>query len=93
MNNETYEATVTIENELGLHARAATLFVQIASRYQAEIFVNKDGREVSGKSIMGVLTLVASKGSTLLLKGSGPDAQEAIEALRSLIADRFGEIR
>lgn len=85
------EVTLTIENELGLHARAATMFVQTASKFEAEIIVHKDGREVNGKSIMGVLTLVASKGSQIHLRAEGRDAEEALGALEKLVADKFGE--
>ena len=87
------EARITIENELGLHARAATMFVRVAGKHESEIFVSKDGREVNGKSIMGVLTLVASKGSQIKLRAEGPDAKFAIAALRQLVADKFGEDR
>lgn len=85
------EVTLTIENELGLHARAATMFVQTASKFTSEITVHKDGREVNGKSIMGVLTLVASKGSQIHIRAEGPDAQDALAALEKLVADKFGE--
>ncbi len=87
------EATLRIENELGLHARAATLFVQITSKYESTITVTKDGRDVNGKSIMGVLTLVASKGSEIHVRAEGPDAEEVIESLRRLVKDKFGEDR
>jgi phosphocarrier protein HPr len=87
----TTEVVLTIENELGLHARAATLFVQVASKFCSDIFVTKDGREVSGKSIMGVLTLVASKRSKICVKASGSDAEEALLALSELVANKFGE--
>ncbi len=88
-----YEATLTIRNELGLHARAATVFVQMASGYQADVFITKDGREVNGKSIMGVLTLVASKGTQIHLRAEGPDAEEMIGALSRLVHEKFGEAR
>ncbi len=90
---ELREVTLTIVNELGLHARAATMFVQVASRYESEIMVMKDGREVNGKSIMGVLTLVASKGSKIHLRASGPDAGDVIAELVKLVEDKFGEDR
>ncbi len=87
------EATLTIQNELGLHARAATVFVQMASEYQADVFITKDGREVNGKSIMGVLTLVASKGTQIHLRAEGSDAEEMIGALSRLVHEKFGEVR
>ena len=89
----TCEATVTIVNELGLHARAATVFVQVASKFQADILVEKDEREVNGKSILGVMTLIAIKGARIRIKARGDDAAEAVEALKELVAARFGEAR
>jgi phosphocarrier protein len=85
------EKTVKIQNELGLHARAATKLVQLASKYPCEVTVIKDGHEVNGKSIMGVLMLVASKGTTVTLRAKGEQAEEAIAALAALIDDKFGE--
>ena len=85
------EAMVTIVNELGLHARAATTFVQTASKYDAEVIVAKDGREVNGKSIMGILTLVAAKGSEICIRAEGREARQALAALSALVARRFGE--
>ncbi|MCP4604378.1 MAG: HPr family phosphocarrier protein [Proteobacteria bacterium] len=85
--------TLTIQNELGLHARAATIFVQAASEYIAEVFVTKDGREVNGKSIMGILTLVASKGTKIHLRAEGPDAEDVIAVLSHIVMNKFGEDR
>ena len=87
------ERSVKIQNELGLHARAATKLVQLASKYPCEVTIGKDGHEVNGKSIMGVLMLVASKGSTVTLRAKGERADEAITALVQLIDDKFGEDR
>ena len=89
--DERAEKTVLIQNELGLHARAATKFVQTASKFPCEITVTKDGHEVNGKSIMGVLMLVASKGTTVVVKAKGDKAQEAVDAIGRLIDDKFGE--
>ncbi len=89
--NQSSEIVLTIENELGLHARAATIFVQLASKYSAEIFVSKDGREVNGKSIMGVLTLVAAKGSKIHVRVEGEDADELLMAIAELVRSKFGE--
>ena len=83
--------TVTIINKLGLHARAAAKFVQIASGFQAEINVHSGHREVSGKSIMGIMMLAAGKGSEIDIITIGPDEEEAMQALENLINDRFGE--
>jgi phosphocarrier protein HPr len=85
------EKTVTIVNRLGLHARAAAKLVTLAAKYQSTVQVRKDGREVSGKSIMGVMMLAAAQGSHITLVAQGPDAAEAIEALAALIANRFDE--
>jgi len=82
---------VPILNRLGLHARPAAEFVKIASRFQCEVWVRKDEVEVSGKSIMGVMMLAAEYGSQLTIRADGTDAEAALEALRELIANRFGE--
>jgi phosphocarrier protein HPr len=85
------EKTVTIVNRLGLHARASAKLVTLAAKYQSEVLVRKDGREVSGKSIMGVLMLAAAQGTHITLVVKGEDAAEALEALAALIANRFDE--
>lgn len=85
------EKTLMIQNELGLHARAATKLVQTASKFPCEITVTKEGHEVNGKSIMGVLMLVASKGSLVTLKAKGDRAADAVAAIAALIDDKFGE--
>ena len=85
------ERNVTIINKLGLHARAAAKFVTLASKFAADVRVRKESREVSGKSIMGVMMLAAANGSTITLIAEGDDAQQALDELEALIADRFGE--
>jgi len=85
------EQGVTIVNKLGLHARAAAKFVTCASRFASTVLLNYSGQEVNGKSIMGVMMLAAAKGSELSLIVEGEDEAEAVEALKALIADRFGE--
>ncbi len=85
------EKSLLIQNELGLHARAATKLVQTASKFPCEITVTKEGHEVNGKSIMGVLMLVASKGTTVTVKAKGDKAAEAVTAICALIDDKFGE--
>lgn len=85
------EKKILIQNELGLHARAATKLVQLATKFPCEVTVTKDGHEVNGKSIMGVLMLVASKGTWITLRAKGDRAQEAIDALAQLVDDKFGE--
>jgi phosphocarrier protein len=83
--------TFTIGNRLGLHARAAALLVKTANRFEAEVIIEKDGLEVNGKSIMGILMLAASKGSRITLKSDGKDSAQAIRALGKLIEEKFGE--
>jgi len=85
------EKSIMIQNELGLHARAATKLVQTASKFPCDISISKDGHEVNGKSIMGVLMLVASKGTIVILRAKGDRAQEAVNAIAALIDDKFGE--
>lgn len=80
-----------IINKLGLHARAAAKFVTLASRFSAEIQVRRNGREVNGKSIMGVMMLAAAKGTRIEIQAEGEDEQDAIEQLVDLINQRFGE--
>ncbi len=82
---------VTIINKLGLHARAAAKFVSLASRFNSLINLRHKGREVNGKSIMGIMMLAAAKGTELELAVDGPDEAQAVQALCDLIADRFGE--
>lgn len=83
--------TITIVNKLGLHARAAAKFVQTSSGFQADINVHSDHREVSGKSIMGIMMLAAGKGKNIDIITSGPDENEAMAALENLINNKFGE--
>ena len=82
---------IEILNTRGLHARASAKFVQTASRYQATIEVEKDGMKVGGTSIMGLMMLAASPGCTIRVTASGPEAEDAIQALEELVATRFGE--
>ena len=83
--------TFVIVNALGLHARAAAQLVQTANRYQSEVLVEKDGMEVNGKSIMGVLTLAAAKGSEIKVSVEGDDCDAALSALAKVIEAGFGE--
>ena len=85
------EAKVKIVNTLGLHARPASLFAKVAESFESEITVEKDGLEVDGKSILGLMMLVAEKGSELLIRADGPDEEEAIKALKELVENGFGE--
>lgn len=85
------ERKLQIINRLGLHARAAAKFVRAASGFRSQIVIRKDGNEVDGKSILGVLMLAASQGTQITLRVIGQDERDAAETLQSLIADRFGE--
>jgi len=83
--------SVTVVNQLGIHARAAAKFVHLATKYQAQIRVARDSREVDGKSIMGILLLAAARGTTITLTADGSDERDALEALAALVASGFGE--
>ena len=80
------EKRLVIKNEQGLHARPAALFVQIANKYESDVVVKKGRHEVNGKSIMGIMTLAAEKGTSIRLKINGPDAKEAMEELERVIS-------
>ncbi|MFP4079234.1 MAG: HPr family phosphocarrier protein [Ectothiorhodospira sp.] len=82
---------ITIVNKLGMHARAAARFVNLANQYEAELEVEKGSRRVNGKSIMGVMMLAASRGTHVRLIAEGEDAEAALQALEGLINERFGE--
>src|SRR5918911_2428629 len=82
---------VTILNKLGLHARPAAMFVRVANKHRAEIWVEKDGEQVNGKSIMGLMMLAAGQGSRLLITAEGGDAQGALQELQDLVERRFDE--
>jgi phosphocarrier protein HPr len=85
------EKDIPIVNRLGLHARPAAMFVRIASRYRSEVWVAKEGEEVNGKSIMGLMMLAAGLGSKLHIRCEGPDADKALAELEELINARFNE--
>jgi phosphocarrier protein HPr len=91
MAHQVVEREFEIANKLGLHARAAAQLVHLANRFASEIRLSKEGTEVSGKSIMGVLMLAASKDSSILVRAAGPDAVDAVDAIGDLIARKFGE--
>jgi len=80
-----------IINTLGLHARAAATLVKVTNNFEAEVFLAREGNEVNGKSIMGVLTLAAAKGSTVSVRCEGRDEREALDAIGSVIEAGFGE--
>ncbi len=88
---EKLSAKVIIPNKRGLHARASAKVVEASARFQSEIHIIKDGQEVNGRSIMGLMMLAASIGSTVMVTAEGPDAQEALTAILALIEAKFGE--
>ncbi|RMG38832.1 MAG: HPr family phosphocarrier protein [Gammaproteobacteria bacterium] len=85
------EREIVIPNKLGLHARAAAKLVNVAGSHASEVTLSKDGQEVNGKSIMGVMMLAASKGTTIRIRTQGPDEQATMNDLLTLIENRFGE--
>ncbi|MFB0565050.1 MAG: HPr family phosphocarrier protein [Candidatus Aminicenantaceae bacterium] len=85
------EKKVTIKNKLGLHARAVVKFVSLAKRFSSSVKIIKDSTEINGKSILGILTLAATKGTKIKLKVSGKDEQATLNALVGLINDKFQE--
>ncbi len=85
------EKKVKIKNKLGLHARAAVKFVNLANRFRSSVRIEKDGNEVDGKSILGILTLAAVQGTELILKVSGKDEEGALKALVALVNNKFDE--
>jgi len=94
MNNAsstTHSCQCTIVNDLGLHARAATKLVQLASRFPCEVQISHEGQSANAKSVMGVLLLCGAKGAVIEVSASGPQAGECVQALAALVASRFGE--
>lgn len=85
------ERSIQIVNRNGLHARPAAEIVKLAAKFQSEITIVKDDLDVNGKSIMGVMMLAAEHGSTILVRAEGPDADAALEALTTLVSNKFGE--
>jgi len=90
-DNNALSREVTIQNRFGIHARPAALFVKTANRFQSEIFVEKEGLRVSGKSIIGLMTIEGYQGAVLRITAAGPDALEALEALEELVQQKFFE--
>ncbi len=85
------ETTIIIKNRLGLHARAAVKFVNTANRFSADVMIEKDGSEIDGKSILGILTLAATQGTEIVLRVDGADEESALKALVTLINTKFDE--
>ena len=90
-NTATKKVTLLVQNRLGLHARPAALFVQAANRFKSDIEVQKGKEKVNGKSIMGIMTLAAGRGSQITIRATGPDAVKAITELTNLVRGDFGE--
>ena len=86
-----YVSEVKVQNQVGLHARPATFFIQKANEFRSTMMVEKDDRKVNAKSLLGVLSLGITKGSTITISAEGPDEEEAVNALCALIAANFGE--
>ena len=85
------ERVVTVINELGLHARPSAEFVKLASKFSCDVSLARDGNAVNGKSIMGVMTLAAERGTPLTVRAEGEDAEEAVRSLEALVARGFAE--
>lgn len=85
------EKIMVIRNRMGLHARPAAMFVQEAAKFKSQVYVVKDGLQVNGKSVMGLMLLAAESGSKLTIKAEGPDEEQAISALEKLFERRFDE--
>ncbi|MFO7569733.1 MAG: HPr family phosphocarrier protein [Smithellaceae bacterium] len=83
--------TFQLKNKLGMHARAAASFVRVARQYQAEIFIERDGETVNGKSILGILTLACPMGSMITVRAEGSDGPQALSEIEALIENKFGE--
>ncbi|AEE90893.1 MAG: HPr family phosphocarrier protein [Tepidanaerobacter acetatoxydans] len=86
-----FQQNVTVKNKTGLHARPAALFVQTANKFKSEVFIEKDGKKVNAKSIMGVMSLAVSQGTQITISAQGEDEKEAVEKLVELIESKFGE--
>ena len=84
------ETELLIRNQLGLHARACALFVKTASKFKSDVLVSRDGLEVNGKSIMGVMMLAAEAGSTIVVKANGADEEQVLAAIKELVDGKFG---
>ncbi len=86
-----FSKDITVTNQVGLYARPATFFIQKANEFKSTMMIEKEERKVNAKSLLGVLSLGITKGSTITLSADGPDEEEAVNALCELIASNFGE--
>ena len=82
---------IVVQNQVGLHARPATFFIQKATEFKSSIWVTKDDRKINAKSLLGVLSLGVTRGTTIVVTAEGPDEQEAVDALDALIASNFAD--
>jgi phosphocarrier protein HPr len=83
--------TLTIKNELGLHARSAAMIVRVLERYRSKVFLERDGNQVDARSLLDILTLACPKDSRVVVRADGDDAREAVESIEKLVDDKFGE--
>ena len=90
-SDDTVSRELTVVNKLGIHARPASMFVRTANRFTAEVFVEKDGETINGKSIMGLMMLAAGPGSRLTVRAEGADAAAAVAAIEELLQRKFEE--
>lgn len=88
---EKAEREIIIKNRFGVHARPASMIVQLANKFRSDVFICKDSVEINGKSIMGVLTLAANCGAKIKIRAVGPDAEDAVEQISQLFNTKFGE--
>ena len=83
--------TLTIKNELGLHARSAAMIVRVLERYRSSVFLERDGNQVDARSLLDILTLACPKDSRIVVRADGDDAREAVDSIEKLVEDKFGE--
>jgi phosphocarrier protein len=83
--------TLTIKNELGLHARSAAMIVRVLERYRSSVFLERDGNQVDARSLLDILTLACPKDSRVVVRADGDDAREAVDSIEKLVDDKFGE--
>jgi phosphocarrier protein len=85
------QKTLTIKNELGLHARSAAMIVRVLERYRSSVFLERDGNQVDARSLLDILTLACPKDSRIVVRADGDDAREAVNSVAKLVDDKFGE--
>ena len=85
------QKTLTIKNELGLHARSAAMIVRVLERYRSSVYLERDGNQVDARSLLDILTLACPKDSRIVVRDDGDDAREAVNSIAKLVDDKFGE--